>query len=211
MSLRSFVRSAVAGTAAVALSAGVAQAQVNIQYNTTGVFTMAPAGCSVSGGGAVLTCGGSSLLFTGLLGQMATANTSGTNISYGNIDANSTTASPAFNAFTGAMFTLTLQQTLPPAGTGAFVGTLNGTLNASSSNLFISFGGAGGVSAFNIAGVNYTVQNPTLIVAPTTQGGVTTIQGIATASTVIPEPATVLLMGSGLAALGFFGARRKKI
>ena len=39
------------------------------------------------------------------------------------------------------------------------------------------------------------------------QGTVRALQG---PSTTVPEPTTVVLMGSGLAALGFFGARRKR-
>ena len=56
--------------------------------------------------------------------------------------------------------------------------------------------------------IDFVVQN---------QGGpgglnVTDLQGTARAlgpSTTVPEPATIVLMGSGLAALGFFGARRR--
>jgi hypothetical protein len=36
-----------------------------------------------------------------------------------------------------------------------------------------------------------------------------TVSELRTPNTTVPEPATIVLMGSGLAALGFFGARRK--
>jgi hypothetical protein len=66
-------------------------------------------------------------------------------------------------------------------------------------------------TSVTIGDVTYSItNNPLNLVPPASNNGITTVQGqIVTASTPVPEPTSVLLIGSGLAALGVMRKRRR--
>ena len=213
MSLRSLVRSAIAGTATVALATGAAGAQP-VNYTTTGQFSGAPGFCADPVALAVVNCSGGptgfNLQFTGTAGinlGSPTTGQLGTFLLTG--PATGSVTAPA-----GIVFTLFINQTTPTGGTGSFVGAISGTVSTSTVNGNTSQLVWRPQQFVNIGPVNYEfIFDNTLPAAGTGRNisinATTTLEARIT-NTAVPEPATVVLMGSGLAALGFFGARRKK-
>jgi hypothetical protein len=93
----------------------------------------------------------------------------------------------------GTTFTLTITQTAPSGGSGAFSATITGTLSQNSSSGLVTFS----ASSVTINSVTYQLtNNPLPLVPPATNNGITSVQAQITA---VPEPATMLLLGTGLA------------
>jgi hypothetical protein len=194
------VRKVLATLAMSAAAATAASAQINFVGTSTGCFGAA----CVPGGSATLQ----GLVFTG--GQFNTttdanglAPVGGLNNNFGTLSLSST---PNFN-YNGQVFTLALSFVQPGTATTSFNATLSGVVQqtnqgvllvfnpSSNNNVLFSNGLTANVSISNPIGVN--AENPAQQISGAIQS-------------TVPEPATVVLMGSGLAALGFFGARRKK-
>jgi len=188
----------VAGFLSVA--AGTAQADP-VTFSTSGTFTCG--GCAGSGTNSVTFLGGMGnalmITFTGL---GSTSLNTPTGSSFGNFQ--------TFFSGNGAIaasgtFTLTITQTVPTAGSNSFSATFSGTFSASNSGSgVVSFS----VTSVNIGGITYAItNNPLNLVPPASNNGITTVQGQITGSAV-PEPAGMLLLGTGL--LGAAGAIRKR-
>lgn len=171
-----------------------------VSFNTTGDFQGAATTSVTFGAGGNTT----TLSFAGV----NTALNTPTNTSFGEITvttAGTGYSGPTVNPFS---FTLTINQTLPlPNGSNQFVGNLTGTLSrADSGDFFLQFSN----TSLTIGDVNYTLQQPPggyALVPPSVNGGVTSIQGAITATSPVPEPASMMLLGTGL--LAAFRARRK--
>jgi hypothetical protein len=201
MGVRGIARAALIGTAALALGSLPAAAQT-VTFSTTGAFSGACAGTSCAFGGFTLSFVpvGSNTFLSGSLVDLGTFNSSC-----------SLTTCPQTSFPAGVTFTLTINQTVPSAGTGNFAGTISGSLafNPSFSNLIWT----PSPNNLNIGIANYqlVVDNTGNfnINAPTGDANPNATVVKAFVSTV-PEPSTVALMATGMFGLIPVIRRRRK-
>lgn len=101
---------------------------------------------------------------------------------------------------------LNIAQSAPTAGFGAMVaGVLTGSISGTASSAVVTWATPNAVS---IGTVQYSVlNNPLGLVPPSVNGGVTSVQALITDSGAVPEPSTMILMGAGLAGLGWMRRR----
>ncbi len=193
-------------------SVSVSAGPVVFHADTTGKFGAGSSGGTVSPDGTSLAIGATTITFISKPNEINVNLNPGesSNITLGVFNATST----ALTTVNGANFTLNVSFTLPSDGSpkpGVYNATLSGTISAGASGGTVTW--ATTTLTFNspTAGTfNITIEPSTPINSPASPDA-SRIRGVITYNaSPVPEPMTLMTLGSGLAGIATMLRRRKK-
>jgi PEP-CTERM motif len=177
-------------------------------YSTTGTFS-GGAGCTTN----TCTVGTATLSFVGSAGGPFSP---GTDVTMGTF---TNTVAGSGNNFSGIGFTLNVIQTAPGSGTGQVIGTLQGTISSNSSNGTLQFASSSALSTSITAGGLVTIYTLDTTLGPgaclglsncISLGGPNQNAAVTAFVTQVPEPASIMMFGTGLTGLAGLVRRRMK-
>ena len=188
-------------------------APVRFQADTSGGFGAGTSGGTVSSNGSSITIGGTTITFSSKPNEVNVGLEPGqsSNITLGVFNAS---APGATTSVAGATFTLNVTFTLPNDGSpspGVYTATLSGTISQGASGAVVKWSTT--TLTFNspTAGTfTITLEAETPINSPVSPDA-SRIRGMITyVGAPIPEPLTLLTLGSGVAGLAAIRARRRR-
>lgn len=190
------------GLPAVALAAMVLPARATVvDYSTTGVLTCTS--CTGSGTSSI-TFGSLTLTYLPITSGSVNANPM-TNASAGEIKITDTSGNPS--SINGS-FALTIDQTLPSAGSGVLSGSLSGSISTNNSTGLLTFSN----TSLDLGGIQYKLTSfaflTSYVLVPPSSGGVTSLEMNVTST--LPEPSLIGLTAFGFASMGLIAFRRRR-